>query len=103
MRTYKGYVRNTSKPDGTIAEAYVVDEALTFFSRYIRDMDTRFDHPERNWDQPISGGDHQLHRFKDRVRLTGAHKIEMLEDQRETMHWYILNKCADDTVQEYLM
>ncbi|KAL5557603.1 hypothetical protein UlMin_039839 [Ulmus minor] len=40
MGTYKGYVRNTSKPDGTIAEAYVVDEALTFFSRYIRDMDT---------------------------------------------------------------
>lgn len=40
MGTYKWYVRNTSKPDDTISEAYVVDEALTFFSRYIRDMDT---------------------------------------------------------------
>ena len=101
--TYKGHVRNTSKRDGTIAKAYVVDEALKFFLRYIRDMNTQFDRSERNWDQLISGGEHQSHIFKDRVRLTRAHKIEMLKDQREMLHWYIPNNCRDNTIQGYLM
>ncbi|KAL5559557.1 hypothetical protein UlMin_035768 [Ulmus minor] len=44
------YVRNAAKPEGSIAEGYVVDEALTFCSRYFDDVETRFNRPDRNDD-----------------------------------------------------
>ncbi|KAL5761833.1 hypothetical protein ACOSP7_018097 [Xanthoceras sorbifolium] len=32
----KGYVRNKARPEGSIAEGYLIDECLTFCSQYIR-------------------------------------------------------------------
>ena len=52
MGMYKGSVRNPARPDGSIAEAYVVDEAMTFLSRYVSNVETRFIRPDRNWDEP---------------------------------------------------
>ncbi|KAK1686634.1 hypothetical protein QYE76_047482 [Lolium multiflorum] len=37
-----------ARPEGSIAEAYIVDECLTFFSRYFDDVETRFNRPGRN-------------------------------------------------------
>ncbi|GJW08126.1 hypothetical protein Tco_1570549, partial [Tanacetum coccineum] len=37
MKKLKGYVRNKAKPEGSIAEGYVAEEALTFSSHYFRD------------------------------------------------------------------
>ncbi|KAK6158974.1 hypothetical protein DH2020_006288 [Rehmannia glutinosa] len=54
MGTYKGYVRNFAHPDGSITAAYVVDEAITFLSRYLHDTKTRFTRVERNWDAPTT-------------------------------------------------
>lgn len=31
----KSYVRNKSRPEGSIAEGYLIEECLTFFSRYM--------------------------------------------------------------------
>lgn len=42
MGTLKGYVRNRARPKGSIAEAYIANEALTFCSRYMEDVVTRF-------------------------------------------------------------
>jgi len=39
LGTFKGYVRNIAKPDGSIAEAYITREALTFCSKYIETVD----------------------------------------------------------------
>ena len=33
-----------------IAEEYVVNEALTFFSKYLKGVETKFNRPERNPD-----------------------------------------------------
>ncbi|GJR90369.1 hypothetical protein Tco_0214380 [Tanacetum coccineum] len=44
----KGYVRNKAKLEGSIAEGYVVEEALTFSSHYFRDVTMKFNHPDRN-------------------------------------------------------
>ncbi|GJZ93191.1 DIE2/ALG10 family protein [Tanacetum coccineum] len=38
MKKLKGYVRNKAKPEGSIAEGYVAEEALTFSSHYFRDV-----------------------------------------------------------------
>ena len=48
LLTVKRYVQNTARPEGSIAEAYVVDECLTFCSRYFDDVETRFNRPSRN-------------------------------------------------------
>ncbi|GJW07226.1 uncharacterized protein Tco_1569649 [Tanacetum coccineum] len=58
MKKLKNYVRNKAKPEGSIAEGYVAEEALTFCSRYLKDVKTRFNRPGRNDDglpeQPVS-------------------------------------------------
>nr|GFA65721.1 hypothetical protein [Tanacetum cinerariifolium] len=52
MKKLKGYVRNKAKPEGSIAEGYVAEEALTFSSYYFRDVTTKFNRPDRNVDPP---------------------------------------------------
>lgn len=37
----KDYVRNPSKPEGSIAEGYIVDECMSFCSLYLKDTETR--------------------------------------------------------------
>ncbi|GJY15902.1 putative reverse transcriptase domain, ribonuclease H-like domain, aspartic peptidase domain protein [Tanacetum coccineum] len=54
MKKLKGYVRNKAKPEGSIAEGYVAEEALTFSSHYFRDVTTKFNRPDRNVDPPPS-------------------------------------------------
>ncbi|GJV38126.1 hypothetical protein Tco_1410603 [Tanacetum coccineum] len=50
MKTLKGYIRNKAKPEGSIAEGYVVEEALTFSSYYFQDVTMKFNRPDRNVD-----------------------------------------------------
>ncbi|GKC55883.1 hypothetical protein Tco_1083481, partial [Tanacetum coccineum] len=52
MKKLKGYVRNKAKPEGSIAEGYVAEEALTFSSHYFRDVTTKFNRPDHNVDPP---------------------------------------------------
>ncbi|GKA35726.1 hypothetical protein Tco_0722217 [Tanacetum coccineum] len=44
--------RNKAKPEGSIAEGYVAEEALTLSSHYFRDVTTKFNRLERNVDPP---------------------------------------------------
>ncbi|WVZ82126.1 hypothetical protein U9M48_029427 [Paspalum notatum var. saurae] len=48
LRTLKGYVRNKSHPEGSIAEGYISEECMTFCSRFLEDVDTKFNRPERH-------------------------------------------------------
>ena len=98
MGFYKGTVRNPARPDGSIAEAYVVDEAVTFLSRYVSNIETRFTRPDRNWDAPHPN--HQLWVFNPKVRPLGAPSTKSLGNWRHSLHWYILNNCVDD-LQDY--
>ncbi|GKE00836.1 reverse transcriptase domain-containing protein [Tanacetum coccineum] len=52
MKNLKGYVKNKAKPEGSIAEGYVAEEALTFSSHYFRDVITKFNRPDCNVDPP---------------------------------------------------
>ena len=51
MHTLKEFVRNRARPEGSIAEAYIADECLTFCSRYLHRVETRFNRLERNEDR----------------------------------------------------
>ena len=39
LGTFKGYVRNRARPEGSISEAYIATEAVTFCSKYIETAD----------------------------------------------------------------
>ncbi|XP_057740133.1 uncharacterized protein LOC130957283 [Arachis stenosperma] len=53
MCTLKSYVRNRSRPKGSIAEAYLAEECLTFYSRYLHEgVQTRLNKRTRNDDDP---------------------------------------------------
>jgi hypothetical protein len=48
---YKSLVRNRAAPEGSIAEGYLVDEMLTFCSRYLEYAPTVHNRPQRNPDE----------------------------------------------------
>ncbi|GJW43695.1 hypothetical protein Tco_0072494 [Tanacetum coccineum] len=52
MKKLKKYVGNKAKPEGSIAEGYVADKALTFCSHYFRGVETKFNNPDRNEECP---------------------------------------------------
>ncbi|XP_065619438.1 uncharacterized protein LOC136063250 [Quercus suber] len=43
----KSYVQNRTAPEGSIAEGYIVEECLTFCSRYMEGVETIFNRPTR--------------------------------------------------------
>ncbi|XP_060968720.1 uncharacterized protein LOC133036222 [Cannabis sativa] len=52
MKKLKNYVGNKARPEGSIAEGYVADEAVTFCSMYFKECETRFNRLDRNEDAP---------------------------------------------------
>ncbi|KAL6269216.1 hypothetical protein ACE6H2_026127 [Prunus campanulata] len=50
----KKSVRNRAKPEGSIVEAWVQYEALTFCGMYLKDVDTAFNRPQRNNDGGVN-------------------------------------------------
>ncbi|XP_038698007.1 uncharacterized protein LOC119995565 [Tripterygium wilfordii] len=48
LSTLKSYVRNKARPEGSIAEAYIVAECLTFCSRYLEDAEMMPNRSMRN-------------------------------------------------------
>ncbi|KAK5802486.1 hypothetical protein PVK06_030080 [Gossypium arboreum] len=44
----KSYCRNKRYPERSIAEGYLVEECMTFCSRYLEDVETRLNRPSRN-------------------------------------------------------
>ncbi|XXG80251.1 hypothetical protein AAC387_Pa09g1166 [Persea americana] len=46
----KPYVHNRSRPEGSLAEGYLLEECSTFCSRYLHEVETKFNRPVRNYD-----------------------------------------------------
>ncbi|KAM3191465.1 hypothetical protein ACQJBY_069003 [Aegilops geniculata] len=53
LRTLKGYVRNKAQPEGSIAEGYILEECMTFCSRFVDGMPTKLSQSERHEDGGI--------------------------------------------------
>lgn len=53
MGKLKSHVRNKAKLEGSIAEGYRFEEILTFCSRYIENIETRWNQPGHVDDEPI--------------------------------------------------
>ncbi|XP_060170851.1 uncharacterized protein LOC132601805 [Lycium barbarum] len=70
LRTLKSYVRNLGRPEGSIAEGYLAEESLTFCSRYLKNISTKFNKPTRNDDGSRSKGEMSF--FKNSGQPKGA-------------------------------
>ncbi|XP_057518337.1 uncharacterized protein LOC130799249 [Amaranthus tricolor] len=46
----KTFLRNRAQPEGYIAEGYILEETITFCSRYLEGVETLFNRPRRNDD-----------------------------------------------------
>ncbi|XP_028091977.1 uncharacterized protein LOC114292268 [Camellia sinensis] len=98
----KGYVRNKARPEGSIAEGYIDNEALTFCSMYFNEGETKFNKPEWNYDGPIKATqDGNIFVFKQKVRgiRVAINDVLNLKDLKKA-RWYVLNNC--DEVQPYV-
>jgi len=87
LGTFKGYVRNRARPEGSIAEAYIATEALTFCSKYIETADQLS--KEVGEDNPL------LNVFDCSVRVTGKSRQDDKPKDLDKMVWYVLNNCPE--------
>ncbi|KAM6569640.1 hypothetical protein CsatB_017625 [Cannabis sativa] len=98
MSVYKQYVKNRSRPEGSISEAYAVNEALTFCSMYFRVIETRFNREDRNSDVLPNKPEREFSIFKHVGRPIGQRTIVALPMQDKLKaEWYILNNLSKGT------
>ncbi|XP_020081242.1 uncharacterized protein LOC109704874 [Ananas comosus] len=50
LYTLKGFICNRACPEGSIAEGHIANECMTFCSRYLHGIETKFNRHERNYD-----------------------------------------------------
>lgn len=97
----KGYVRNKGHPEGSIAEGYLLEECLTFCSRYMEDIETRFNKQDRIYDDREIFPSNILPIFDTRGRTFGKECPRLLTTKEwEEVHFYVLNNC--DEVQPFI-
>ena len=99
LYTLKRYVRNRARPEGSIAEAYIADECLTFCSKYMDGVETRFNR------EPINKGfsneeAYDVDVFGNGVHFTPASELQYDENCFDQMVWYVLNNCSQ--VEKYV-
>ena len=92
-------MRNKARPEGSIAEGYIVKECLTFMSMYVNGIETRFNRVERNYD---GAEDHQyveceLSVFALKVRPFGPlkHCAPLSNKEIDIAQSFILNNCIE--------
>ncbi|GJY45062.1 reverse transcriptase domain, reverse transcriptase zinc-binding domain protein [Tanacetum coccineum] len=94
MKKLKNYVRNKAKLEGSIAEGYVAEEALTFSSHYFRDVTTKFNRPDRNVDCPPPTCQFQV--FKSLCKSIGLRSVIRIDHQElKKVIWYVLHNSPE--------
>ncbi|BBH05146.1 hypothetical protein Prudu_016453 [Prunus dulcis] len=91
-------VRNRAKPEGSIVEAWVQYESLTFCGMYLQDVETAFNRPQNN-----DGGmrKEKLSVFAKAHALWRSWTRESFSrNDMEVAHWFVLNNC--DEIMAYL-
>jgi len=100
MKKLKAYVRNKARPEGSIAEGYVAEEALTFCSMYLEGIQTKFNRSDRNEDAGIPK--RQFLVFSSQCQPISAKKtISLYEPIRSSLGWLVLNNC-EEQIKDYL-
>ncbi|XP_060202854.1 uncharacterized protein LOC132631278 [Lycium barbarum] len=95
LRTLKNYVRNKSRPEGSIAEGYLVEECMTFCSKYLTDIETKENRPDRNFNSS-NIDPNGLSIFNCPCKpLPGDSWEELSALEIKQAHFYILQNCEE--------
>lgn len=89
-------MRNKARPEGSIAEAHISYESLTFCSMYLHDVETTFNRPERNQQGSEPNAKISVF-FSQRVRPTTGKglMVELSDKELELANWFIFNNCDE--------
>ncbi|KAM3352510.1 hypothetical protein ACQJBY_024012 [Aegilops geniculata] len=101
----KSNVRNKARPEGSIAEAFLADECMTFCSRYIVGFETKHNLPSQNEDNDEWVGHHDIAHgsrlFPHSGNPLGKPRNYVLSSVAKVQaHRYVLFNCSD--VNSYL-
>ncbi|KAM3359779.1 hypothetical protein P3S68_019490 [Capsicum galapagoense] len=93
---FKSLVGNKSQPEGSIAESYIVEEALTLYSRYFEEIESRLNRPKRVNDEPSQNEAYEnSSMFPQQGKHVGGFITEPLAHLETTQaHRYVLLNCA---------
>jgi hypothetical protein len=99
LGTLKNVLRNRSRLEGSITEAYLENEMLAFWERYTDDVQTRYNRDiSLSHDGPSYG---DIFVFMNGLKLIGKTRVEHIDDKvRDKLVWYALNNC--DEVQPFV-
>ena len=76
----KKYVKNCARPEGLIAKAYIVNEALTFCLIYLSGIETKFNNLEQNWVEEEGNNIKKISVFDNHFRPIGKMTLITLEN-----------------------
>nr|XP_043639223.1 uncharacterized protein LOC122610292 [Erigeron canadensis] len=98
----KKYVRNKAKLEGSIAEAYVVEEAMTLCSQYLKGVESKFDRRGKNDDKTDNDNrSFALDIFRLNDRGVGKKEVCVLPgDLLKKATWFVYINCEE--IQPYL-
>ncbi|GJS43635.1 retrotransposon gag domain, retroviral aspartyl protease [Tanacetum coccineum] len=86
--------RVKAKSEGSIAEGYVAEEALTFSSHYFRDVTTKFNRPDRNVDCPPPTCQFQV--FRSLCKSISLWSVIRIDHQElKNVIWYVLHNSPE--------
>ncbi|XP_059644873.1 uncharacterized protein LOC132286536 [Cornus florida] len=95
LRTLKLCLRNKARPEGSIAEAYVDSECVTFCSKFLGGIETRFNREERNSERDCNNNWSTILDLKQVVRPLGAQNLEILpREELEMARLYVLQNSG---------
>ncbi|KAJ0964550.1 hypothetical protein J5N97_025688 [Dioscorea zingiberensis] len=97
LRRLKSYVRNKAHPEGSIAEAYIVQECMHFCSRYLHETETRLNRVQRNYE---GSGDNHSHSGLQVFSRAGKPLLGKEYEELTLTEWaqarmYILENCEE--------
>ncbi|XP_019257788.1 PREDICTED: uncharacterized protein LOC109236007 [Nicotiana attenuata] len=94
LRTQKSYVRNNTRPEGSIAEGYLATKSLTFCSRYLKNISTKFNKPARNDDGSVSNSEMSIFKKSGQTK-GGSEGIRLSHDEFKQACMYLLQNCEE--------
>ena len=95
LRTAKGYVRNNAHPEGSIAKGYILEECLTFCSRFL-DMDTKLNRVDHHESIAVNEPPSDLSIFASMDYKRRGQTAQILErDEMRKMKHYIISNCDE--------
>jgi hypothetical protein len=95
LRIVKGYVRNKAHPEGSFAEGYILEEFLTFCSRFL-DVDTKDNRADRHETVTVNETPSGLSIFSEMDYKRRGQAVEEIPPNKfRKMRHYIICNCDE--------